>query len=76
MGSLATDTAAKSGKSVSTIKRDATGAKALRPDLDRVAGKSQDKGAAIFLAECATHLGFRQWLFSEPCSKGRRGVVS
>jgi hypothetical protein len=41
------DTAAKSGKSVRAVVRDATRAKALRPDPDRVAGMSLDKGAEL-----------------------------
>jgi len=39
------DTAAKAGRSVASIARDATRAKALGPDLDRLAGTSLDKGA-------------------------------
>lgn len=41
------DTAAKTGKPERTIQRDATRAKALGPDLDRVAGTSLDKGAEL-----------------------------
>jgi hypothetical protein len=41
------DTAAKSGRSAASIARDATRAKALGPDLDRVAGTSLDKGAEL-----------------------------
>jgi hypothetical protein len=44
LASFADDTAAKSGKSVRAVVRDATRAKALGPDLDRVAGTSLDKG--------------------------------
>ena len=41
------DTAAMTGKPERTIQRDATGAKALGSDLDRVAGTSLDKGAEL-----------------------------
>lgn len=41
------DTAAKTGKPERSIQRDATRAKALGPDLDRVAGTSLDKGAEL-----------------------------
>jgi hypothetical protein len=42
--SFVADTSAKTGKPERTIQRDATRAKALGADLDRVAGTSQDKG--------------------------------
>jgi ParB family chromosome partitioning protein len=45
--SFAADTAAKSGKSVRVVVRDATRAKALSPDLDRVSGTSLDKRAEL-----------------------------
>lgn len=35
------------GKPERTIRRDATRAKALGPDLDRIAGPSLDKGAQL-----------------------------
>jgi hypothetical protein len=41
------DAAAKTGKSEQSIRRDATRAKALGPDLDRIAGTSLDKGAEL-----------------------------
>ena len=41
------DTAAKTGKPERTIRRDATRAKALGADLDRVAGTSLDKGVEL-----------------------------
>ncbi len=41
------DTAAKTGKSETAVKRDATRAKALGDDLDRVAGTSLDKGSEL-----------------------------
>jgi ParB family chromosome partitioning protein len=41
------DTAAKTGKSKRSIERDATRAKALGADLDKVAGTSLDKGAEL-----------------------------
>ncbi|MHC2276376.1 hypothetical protein ACVME8_002987 [Bradyrhizobium diazoefficiens] len=41
------DTAAKTGKPERTVQRDATRAKALGADLDRVAGTSLDKGAEL-----------------------------
>ncbi|MDH2341513.1 hypothetical protein [Bradyrhizobium sp. SSUT77] len=41
------DTAAKSGRSRTAVARDATRAKALGPDLDRVTGTSLDKGAEL-----------------------------
>jgi hypothetical protein len=44
---FAKDTAAKSGKSARSIERDATSAKALGPDLDRIAGTSLDKGREL-----------------------------
>jgi len=45
--SFTADTAAKTGKPERTIRRDATRAKALGADLDRVAGTSLDKGAEL-----------------------------
>lgn len=45
--SFTADTAAKTGKPERTIQRDATRAKALGPDLDRVAGTSLDKGIEL-----------------------------
>jgi hypothetical protein len=41
------DTAAKSGRSRTAVARDATRAKALGPDLDRIARTSLDKGAEL-----------------------------
>ncbi|WP_164934803.1 hypothetical protein [Bradyrhizobium zhanjiangense] len=41
------DTSAKTGKPERSIQRDATRAKALGPDLDRVVGTSLDKGAEL-----------------------------
>jgi ParB family chromosome partitioning protein len=46
-GRCTADTAAKTGKPERTIQRDATRAKALGPDLDRVIGMSLDKGAEL-----------------------------
>ncbi|MEH2482030.1 hypothetical protein V1282_005387 [Nitrobacteraceae bacterium AZCC 2146] len=43
--SFAAETAAKSGKSIRSVQVDATRAKALGADLDRVAGTSLDRGA-------------------------------
>lgn len=45
--SFAKDTAAKTGRSERSIQRDATRAKALGDDLDRIAGTSLDTGAQI-----------------------------
>jgi hypothetical protein len=45
--SFTRDTAAKTGKPERTIQRDATRAKALGNDLDRVTGTSLDKGAEL-----------------------------
>jgi hypothetical protein len=42
-----TDTARRTGKPERTIRRDATRAEALGPDLDRVAGTSLDKGSEL-----------------------------
>lgn len=47
MRSFVDDTAGKTGKHRASIARDATRAKALGPDLDRVAGTSLDKGAEL-----------------------------
>jgi hypothetical protein len=47
IGSFAADTAAKSGRSLASVKADATRAKRLGPDLDRVQGTSLDKGAEL-----------------------------
>ncbi len=47
LASFTSDTAAKTGKPERTIQRDATRAKALGPDLDRVARTSLDKGAEL-----------------------------
>jgi hypothetical protein len=41
------DTAAKSGKSTTSVKLDTTRAKRLGADLDRIAGTSLDKGAEL-----------------------------
>jgi len=45
--SFAADTAAKSGKSATSVKRDATRGKALGADLDRIEGTSLDEGAEL-----------------------------
>jgi hypothetical protein len=45
--SFTRDTAAKTGTPERSIQRDATRAKALGSDLDRIAGTSLDKGAEI-----------------------------
>jgi ParB-like chromosome segregation protein Spo0J len=45
--SFVSDTATKTGKSERTIREDATRAKRLGADLDRVAGTSLDKGAEL-----------------------------
>jgi hypothetical protein len=45
LASFAKDTAAKSGKSARSIERDATRAKALGADLDRVTGTLLHKGS-------------------------------
>jgi ParB family chromosome partitioning protein len=47
LASFVTDTAAKSGKSGRSIARDATRAKALGTDLERIAGTTLDKGAEL-----------------------------
>ena len=47
MVSFVSDTSGKTGKPERTIRRDATRAKALGPDLDRIAGTSLDKGAEL-----------------------------
>ena len=41
------ETAARTGKSARSVALDATRAKALGPDLDRVVGTSLDKGAEL-----------------------------
>ena len=41
------DTARRTGKSETSVKRDATRAKRLGTDLDRVAGSSLDKGVEL-----------------------------
>lgn len=41
-----------SGRSRTAVARDATRAKALGPDLDRVAGTSLDKGAELDALAC------------------------
>lgn len=45
--SFTSDTASKTGTPERSIRRDATRAKALGPDLDRIAGTSLDKGAEL-----------------------------
>jgi ParB-like chromosome segregation protein Spo0J len=47
LASFSRDTAIKTGKPERTVQRDATRAKALGSDLDRVAGTSLDKGAEL-----------------------------
>ncbi|MGY3588024.1 ParB/RepB/Spo0J family partition protein [Bradyrhizobium sp. USDA 4350] len=44
---FAADTAGRSGRSIASVKADATRAKRLGADLDRVAGTSLDKGAEL-----------------------------
>lgn len=50
--SFTPDTAAKTGTPERSIPRDVTRAKALGPDLDRVAGTSLDKGAELDALAC------------------------
>jgi hypothetical protein len=47
LASFVTDTASKTGESGRSIARDATRAKALGADLDRVAGTSLDTGSEL-----------------------------
>lgn len=47
LASFVADTSGKTGTPERSIRRDATRAKALGPDLDRVAGTSLDKGAEL-----------------------------
>lgn len=51
-GRFTAGTAAKSGRSRTAVARDATRAKALGPDLDRVARTSRDKGAELDALAC------------------------
>jgi hypothetical protein len=61
LASFATDTARKAGTSERAVQRDATRAKALGPDLDRIAGTSLDRRSREVTAAVA-----RPWLQAVP----------